>query len=46
MGPGPVRGGMVLDGEGGSGWVVCAAPDAAPALGYDVGAALKYPDDP
>ena len=30
----------------GLGRVVCAAPDVATALGYDVGAALEEPDDP
>ena len=30
----------------GLGPVVCAAPDVATALGYDVGAALEAPDDP
>ena len=29
----------------GLGRVVCAAPDVATALGYDVGAALEEPDD-
>ena len=30
----------------GLGRVVCAAPDVAAALGYDVAAALEDPDDP
>ncbi len=30
----------------GLGRVVCAAPNVATALGYDVGAALEEPDDP
>ena len=29
----------------GLGRVVCAAPDAATALGYDIAAALEEPDD-
>ena len=30
----------------GLGRVVCAAPDVATALGYDIAAALEEPDDP
>ena len=30
----------------GLGRIVCAAPDVATALGYDVGASLEDPDDP
>jgi len=30
----------------GLGRVVCAAPDVAAALGYDIAAALEEPDDP
>jgi hypothetical protein len=31
--------------QAGLGRVVCAAPDVAAALGYDISAALEYPDD-
>jgi hypothetical protein len=44
------RGGLVAvtagrSGGTGLGRVVCAAPDVAAALGYDIAAALEDPDD-
>ena len=37
---------LVIAPVAGLGRVVCAAPDVATALGYDIAAALDAPDDP